>query len=126
MKFRTLRWIGVGTLVLLNTSCSLGGDLNVEQDKTSIVPIVYSTKYKISVYGMEKLHPFDIAKYNKIFNGLKKDGLATKENVIVPEEVTREQLLLVHSEKYLERLKTTKNVARYLGRVDKSIIDPSR
>ena len=114
MKFRMLRWIGVGTLALANASCSLGGDLNIEQDKTSIVPIVYSPKYKINVYGMEKLHPFDIAKYNKIFNGLKKDGLATKENVIVPEEVTREQLLLVHSEKYLESLKTTKNVARYL------------
>lgn len=91
-------------------------------EKLSPIPIVYSPKYKISVFGMEKLHPFDIAKYDKIYAGLKKDGHVTKESVIEPAQVTREQMLLIHTEEYLESLKKTKNVARYLEAPQLSVI----
>ncbi len=82
--------------------------------KLSSIPIVYSPYYKISVFGMEKMHPFDIAKYDKIYKALKNDGYVTKETVIQPAEVTWEEMLLIHTEDYLRRLKVTKNVASYL------------
>ena len=97
-------------LGVVNISCSWG----VEVEKVSEIPVVYSSKYKISVFGMEKLHPFDVAKYDKIYRGLNECGYVTKESVIEPEEVTREQMLLIHSETYLKSLKHTRNVARYL------------
>jgi hypothetical protein len=34
------------------------------------IPIVYSTKYNISAFGLEKLHPFDASKYRRVFNDL--------------------------------------------------------
>ncbi len=113
MKFSLLRWLGVGVCGVMNVSCSFGGD-SVVQAKLSSVPIVYSPKYKISVFGMEKFHPFDIAKYDKIYKGLKNDGYVTKHTVIDPAEVTAEEMLLVHTKEYLKSLKKTKNVAHYL------------
>ena len=74
---------------------------------------------------MEKLHPFDIAKYDKIYKGLKKDGYVTKQSVIDPVEVTREQMLLIHTEAYIESLKKTKNVASYLEAPQLKIIPDS-
>tara|TARA_B110000908_G_scaffold28731_1_gene33776 strand:+ start:3386 stop:4423 length:1038 start_codon:yes stop_codon:yes gene_type:complete len=113
MKNGFLKWFSMGVLGFFHVSCSLSGAPAARQ-KPSPIPIVYSPKYKISVFGMEKLHPFDIAKYDKIYKGLKKDGYVTKASVIDPAEVTREQMLLIHNEEYIESLKKTKNVARYL------------
>jgi histone deacetylase 11 len=121
MKYEFLKWFSIGVLGFFHVNCSLSGAPAVLQ-KPSPIPIVYSAKYKISVFGMEKLHPFDIAKYDKIYNGLKKDGYVTKASVINPAEVTREQMLLIHTENYIERLKKTKNVARYLEVPQLSII----
>lgn len=124
MKNGFLQWVSIVVLGVVNVSCSLSGAPGGAQ-KASPIPIVYSPKYKISVFGMEKLHPFDIAKYDKIYKGLKKDGYVTKESVIDPAEVTREQMLLIHTENYIESLKKTKNVARYLEAPQLSIIPNS-
>ena len=37
-------------------------------------PIVYSTGYNINALGLEKLHPFDINKYKRIFADLQQSG----------------------------------------------------
>ncbi len=124
MKNGFLKWFSIGTFGFVNVSCSLSG-APVAPQKPSPIPIVYSSKYKISVFGMEKLHPFDIAKYDKIYKGLKKDGYVSKASVIDPAEVTREQMLLIHTEDYIESLKKTKNVARYLEAPQLSIIPNS-
>jgi len=78
------------------------------------VAVVYSKHYQINMGGAEKLHPFDIRKYAKIYLKLKTDGLIRPEDVFVPEAVTEEQILLVHSRKFLDSLKNSKTVARYL------------
>ena len=111
MKFRLLHYFTIGVFGVVNVGCTMG---EVQKEKLSTIPIVYSPKYKISVFGMEKLHPFDIAKYDKIYNSLKKDGHVTKQSVITPAEVTKEQLLLIHTEDYLKSLKSVRSVARYL------------
>lgn len=111
---KSLRYFAMGVFGVVNVGCSFGGGPDAGPEKLSPIPVVYSPKYKISVFGMEKLHPFDIAKYDKIYNGLKEDGYVTEKSVISPNEVTREEILLIHSEAYLKSLKSTANVARYL------------
>ena len=78
------------------------------------VCVVYSPGYLINLGGLEKMHPFDIRKYEKIHNGLIADGLLTKEQTLKPAPLTRDDLLLIHSQEYLEELKQRKNVAEYL------------
>ena len=78
------------------------------------VCVVYSPGYLINLGGLEKMHPFDIRKYEKIHNGLIADGLLTKEQTLKPAPLTRDDLLLIHSQEYLEELKQRKNIAEYL------------
>ena len=78
------------------------------------VGIVYSTHYEINMAGAERLHPFDIHKYAKIYLELQTAGYIRPPDVTVPEPVTREQILLVHSQGFLQSLKDSKTVARYL------------
>ena len=78
------------------------------------VSVVYSPGYLIELGGLEKMHPFDIRKYEKIHQGLIKDELLTQEQTIKPAPVTREELLLVHTPKYLDELSKRAKVAEYL------------
>jgi len=78
------------------------------------VAIVYSKHYQINLGGPERLHPFDIRKYAKIYLKLNTEGLLRPGDVFVPETVSREDLLRVHTPEYLESLKDSRNVARYL------------
>ena len=48
------------------------------------VAVVYSQGYGISLGGLEKLHPFDIGKYHKIYSALESDGVLKVEDVYVP------------------------------------------
>ena len=100
------------------------------------VAIVYSSQYQISIGGLEKLHPFDMRKYAKIYLKLNTEGLIRPEDVFVPEPASEEQILTVHSRQYLDRLKRPSNVARYLeappvalvpkGMLDSGILKPFR
>ncbi len=78
------------------------------------VVIVYSPDYLINLGGLENMHPFDIKKYQKIHSQLVEDGLLTDQQTQVPAPLTTDDLKMVHSEKYLEELKSRKNIARYL------------
>lgn len=94
-------------------SCSGASKEQVPQTASSI-PIVYSAHYKISLLGLEKLHPFDIGKYDKIYNQLRTDNFIDSNALHKPLKLTDEQLKLIHSEDYLNNLKDPKKVARYL------------
>ncbi|KAG5898612.1 hypothetical protein JTB14_020988 [Gonioctena quinquepunctata] len=61
--------------------------------------------------GMEKLHPFDARKWRNIYKILNDHGLVNKETVVVPNEATEGDLLMVHSKKYLKTLKCSLHVA---------------
>ncbi len=76
--------------------------------------LVYSKHFEIRLAGLERAHPFDVHKYSKIARGLVKDGLVSPEQFHVPEELTREQMLLVHTPEYLDSLHSSAAVARYL------------
>jgi len=78
------------------------------------VALVYSKHYQINMGGAERLHPFDIRKYAKIFLALNTDGYILPADVFVPEAVTDEQVLLVHTDEFLASLGNSDTVARYL------------
>ena len=78
------------------------------------VAIVYSTHYDINVLGLERLHPFDIRKYAKIYLQLQTDGHLRPDDVFVPEPLTEDQILLVHTDEFLSSLKDPHRVAQYL------------
>ena len=78
------------------------------------VAVVYSKHYQVSVAGLEKLHPFDIRKYAKIYLKLNTDGLIRPADVFVPDAARAEDILRVHTRAYLARLKQPAMAARYL------------
>lgn len=92
------------------------------------VAIVFSANYDIGFGGIEKLYHFDIHKYANIYKRLVADGLLTPPDVFVPDHVAAEDLRLVHSQEYLNKLRDSKNVAEYLefepvGALPASVVD---
>ncbi|XP_042310970.1 histone deacetylase 11 isoform X2 [Sceloporus undulatus] len=68
-------------------------------------PIVYSRDYNITFMGLEKLHPFDAGKWGKVINFLKEAKLIADDSIVQAREATEEDLLVVHTRQYLNRLK---------------------
>nr|XP_033782315.1 histone deacetylase 11 isoform X2 [Geotrypetes seraphini] len=68
-------------------------------------PIVYSPEYNITFMGLEKLHPFDAGKWGKVINFLKEEKLIADDTIVVAQEATDEDLLVVHTRRYLNKLK---------------------
>jgi histone deacetylase 11 len=69
---------------------------------------VYDKEYNVKLYGFEKMHPFDTCKFEKIARHLQELGVSSFASA---PEVTDEQLLKIHTEEYLERLRNKYEVA---------------
>ncbi|KAJ8751585.1 hypothetical protein K2173_016832 [Erythroxylum novogranatense] len=78
------------------------------------VPIIYSPGYDISFLGMEKMHPFDSAKWGRVCQFLIIGGGLAKDGIVEPREASKEDLLVVHTELYLKSLRNSANVARII------------
>ncbi len=78
--------------------------------------IVYSPQYDIGFFGLERLHPFDSRKYSRAWRCLKRElGSRLRDLHVKPEQpVSRDELLRVHSAKYLEQLRQPNCVAAAL------------
>jgi len=83
-------------------------------DSERLVPLFYSKGYNISAFGLEKLHPFDGSKYQKIYNAIRKSGLRNAEDFVRPQELTTEQLMVVHTAEYLKSLHNGSILSRIL------------
>ncbi len=100
------------------------------------VCLVYSQRYQIHLAGFEKLHPFDINKYGRIYLEMLKDGFVTPEEVFVPEAISRDDLLRIHTPRYLDSLQDPAVLARALefgpaalapaGLTDAAVLRPFR
>ncbi|KAF5748313.1 histone deacetylase 2 isoform X1 [Tripterygium wilfordii] len=77
----------------------------------SKIPVIYSSVYDISFLGIEKMHPFDSSKWGRICQFLISEGALDKNSVVEPLEASKDDLLVVHSESYLNSLKGSQNVA---------------
>lgn len=77
------------------------------------VSIVYNEHYTIRMGGLEKLHPHP-QRYSRIYSQLVADGYVIPQDVFVPSEATREELLGAHSEKLLCDLNDPAKLAEFL------------
>lgn len=77
----------------------------------SKVPVIYTASYDIAFLGIEKLHPFDSSKWGRICRFLVSDGALHRSCIVEPLEASKDDLLVVHSESYLNSLKSSANVA---------------
>ncbi|KAG1949697.1 histone deacetylase [Pimephales promelas] len=75
------------------------------------LPIVYSPEYNITFMGLEKLHPFDAGKWGKVIHFLKEEQFITDEIIVPAREASEADLLVVHTARYLNRLKWSLVVA---------------
>ncbi|XP_076972520.1 histone deacetylase 11 isoform X2 [Tamandua tetradactyla] len=71
-------------------------------------PIVYSPRYNITFMGLEKLHPFDAGKWGKVINFLKEEKLLADSMLVEAREASEEDLLVVHTRRYLNELKASR------------------
>lgn len=76
------------------------------------LPIVYHPFYDISFPILSSLHPFDGAKYSKVFNSLSKKQGFTLKDVYIPQMVSEQDLQKVHSKAYLDSLQSSQVIAR--------------
>jgi histone deacetylase 11 len=79
-----------------------------------MVPLVYSPKYDITAFGLERLHPFDSRKYRRIRDWLVRQGLHQPGDLVTPRPCTQADLLRVHSPEYLRSLRNRRVLARIL------------
>ncbi|KAK7499568.1 hypothetical protein BaRGS_00009220 [Batillaria attramentaria] len=74
-------------------------------------PMVYSNEYNISFCGLEKVHPFDAGKWGHIVEFLKDAGMVRDDTLVEPREAAEQDLLVVHTRRYLSSLKWSITVA---------------
>lgn len=75
--------------------------------------VIYSRNYNIGFYGLERLHPFDSRKYGRAWKQLRRHfGSSLHAMHVRPKRpANRDELLLVHTQKYLNQLRDSKYVA---------------
>eukprot|EP00029_Vermamoeba_vermiformis_P009770 TRINITY_DN4990_c0_g1_i1.p1 TRINITY_DN4990_c0_g1~~TRINITY_DN4990_c0_g1_i1.p1 ORF type:complete len:434 (+),score=110.69 TRINITY_DN4990_c0_g1_i1:212-1513(+) len=78
------------------------------------IPIIYSPKYNITLFGIEKLHPFDSTKYAKVHDRLIELGTIPRNGFAEPTKPSEEILKIVHTERYLNSLKWSLVLTRIL------------
>jgi len=86
---------------------------STESNKITKIPVVFHPQYDISFGGLEKLHPLDSKKYGKIHKFLVNKFHEQKINLLCyrPEIISEEDLLKVHTPKYLKSLENSSVVA---------------
>ncbi|XP_023607211.1 histone deacetylase 11 isoform X10 [Myotis lucifugus] len=78
-------------------------------------PIVYSPRYNITFMGLEKLHPFDAGKWGKVISFLKEEKLLSDGMLVEAREASEEDLLVVHTRRYLNELKGNGHERDFMG-----------
>lgn len=76
--------------------------------------VAYSPGYRVSLFGLERLHPFDIHKMDRIAAHLVAEELLTNEDFAVPDEISMETLEQVHDPAYLRGLGDAATLSRAL------------
>lgn len=78
--------------------------------------LIFSPRYDISFWGLERLHPFDSRKYGRAWKLVRRHCRSRLKTLHVrpDREVTRDELLLVHEASYLDRLSQPAYIAAAL------------
>ena len=76
--------------------------------------VVWSPSYRVHFFGLERLHPFDLTKYDTIADGLLERGLLTADDFAVAAPIDEEQLQSIHDPAYLAALHHPDTLSRAL------------
>jgi len=76
------------------------------------LPIIFSKHYDVVFGGFEKLHPFDSAKYGKVYSYLIQEVGIDEKKFYSPKMVSEDDLLSVHTKEYLSSLNHSGTIAR--------------
>ncbi|MGE3819833.1 MAG: histone deacetylase [Isosphaeraceae bacterium] len=79
-----------------------------------MIPIVYHPRYNFSAFGLERLHPFDGRKYQRIHDALIARGPRRARDFRRPSQVSQGDLLKIHTPEYLRSLRNAGNLAHVL------------
>jgi histone deacetylase 11 len=79
-----------------------------------MVPLVYSPAYNITAFGLERLHPFDSRKFQRIHDWLIRQGLRQRGDFVAPVPCSHADLLRVHTPGYLDSLRHRRVLAQIL------------
>jgi acetoin utilization deacetylase AcuC-like enzyme len=84
------------------------------------VKLVFSYDYYIGISTSNAYQSFDIMKYKKIRDRLIKEKILRRKDILIPEMISYEDMVLVHDEEYLKKIKDPLKVAHFLriGDVD--------
>ncbi|HZU38651.1 MAG TPA: histone deacetylase [Gemmataceae bacterium] len=93
-------------------ACS--GRFGVLSARHIMVPLVYSPKYNITMFGLERRHPFDGRKYGRIHDWLIRQGLRKAKDFVKPRPSTHTGLREIHAPAYLRSLRDRRMLARLL------------
>lgn len=66
--------------------------------------VAWSPAYRVGFFGLERLHPFDVGKADRVARHLLREGLVERGDFAVAEEVDGELLAAVHSPSHLGSL----------------------
>lgn len=80
-----------------------------------MIPIIYHPGYNITVFGLERMHPFDGLKYRRIHDALIADGLRRPGDFTRPGPVRPDELARVHTPEYLQSLRRSTVLADILN-----------
>jgi len=79
-----------------------------------MIPIIYAPTYNFTAFGLERLHPFDGRKYQRIHDALVARGLRRPKDFVRPRPAGRKALLRLHTPDYLRTLRRRSVLARIL------------
>lgn len=82
-----------------------------------LMKLVYSRRYNIKFFGLERLHPFDTRKYARAWRAVGREARCLRDRawVRVPRPASVADLAAVHGSDYLKRLRQGRELARVLG-----------
>lgn len=92
----------------MKPTSSANGSLHAHKPASLQPKIIYSEDYDISLYGIERLHPFDSHKYSRIWMALKDRFGPDIDNLCLSPgaPVSRDDLQRVHCSSYLDQLES--------------------
>ena len=76
--------------------------------------VFYSPAYRVGFFGLERLHPADTFRADRIAAHLVSCGLLSKRCFGIPQAATHDQLVRVHAASYLKNLQDVHTLRRAL------------
>ncbi len=86
--------------------------------------VVWSPGYRVSFYGLERLHPADASRYDKVAAHLVREGWVPVGGFLVPAPVSDADLGRVHEAAYLAQLNDAASLTRALEVTVPSFLGP--